>query len=58
MNTTTERLIKEGSNEAQDNENMLFCKSLVPILDRLNPRESALAKMEIQKVLFNIEFRD
>ena len=61
MNNTTKSLNSEPENEAKaiaDSENMLFCKSLVPTLDRLNQRDAAYANMEIQKVLFNIEFRE
>lgn len=61
MNSATKTLVNsstEKNNDLEDNENMLFCRSLAPTLDRLTKRDAALAKMEIQKVLFNIEFKE
>ena len=60
MNTATKTLVStaEPKNDTEDNENMLFCKSLAPILDRLTKRDAAIAKMEIQKALFDIEFKE
>ena len=60
MNTATKTLVSsaEPKNDTEDNENMLFCKSLAPTLDRLTKRDAAMAKMEIQKVLFDIEFKE
>lgn len=44
------------NNKEEDDQNLLFCKSLVPTLKRLDNRANAMAKIEIQKVLFNYEF--
>jgi len=56
MNKQTNSLMTNMANNVEENENTHFCKSLVPIFDRLSPKENILAKIEVQKVLFNIEF--
>jgi len=58
MNKTTKSFLTESRSTEVDNENMLFCKSLAPILDRLPKRDAALAKMKIQNVLFEVEFKE
>ena len=58
MNKATKDYLMCEKEPTTDNENMLFCKSLAPILDRLPKRDAALAKMNIQKVLFDLEFKD
>ena len=59
MNTATKKLITdtEKNDNVEDSENMLFCKSLEPTLD-LAKGDAAYARMQIQKVLFEIEFRE
>ena len=50
-------LKKQGQDEATGrSENESFCKSLIPILDRLDNRKNQLVRIQIQQVLFNIEF--
>ena len=39
-----------------DDEDTLFMKSLIPQLKRLNPRNKAMARIEIQQVLNKFEF--
>lgn len=39
-----------------DDEDELFCLSLVPNLKRLTPRNKAIAKMRFQQALFELEF--
>lgn len=39
-----------------DDEDELFCLSLVPTLKRLGPRNKTIAKMRFQQVLFDLEF--
>ena len=43
-------------NNESDDEDRLFSLSLVATLKRLGPREKAIAKMQMQQVLFNLEF--
>lgn len=50
-------LKKQGQDESTGrSENESFCKSLIPILDRLDNRKNQLVRIQIQQVLFNIEF--
>ena len=50
-------LKKQGQDESTGrSENESFCKSLIPILDRLDNRKKQLVRIQIQQVLFNIEF--
>ena len=60
MNTATKTLVSsaEPKNDTEDNESMLFCESLAPTLDRLTKRDAAIARTEIQKVFFDIEFKE
>ncbi|XP_028396781.1 uncharacterized protein LOC114532138 [Dendronephthya gigantea] len=39
-------------------EDLLFCKSLVPILKKMPARQNRLAKIKINQLLFDIEFND
>ena len=43
-------------NNESDDEDQLFCLSLVATFKRLGPREKAIAKMQMQHVLFYLEF--
>ncbi|KAG7154759.1 transcription factor Adf-1-like [Homarus americanus] len=40
----------------EENGERLFCLSLVPVLRRLEPGKRSLAKLQIQRVLHNLEF--
>ncbi len=44
------------NNQEDDNEDSLFCKSLVPTLRKLPPRKNKLAKIRISQLLFEMEF--
>ena len=46
----------EALDENDEDEDSLFCRSLVPTLQRLTPRQNKLAKIKIQQLLFDIEF--
>ena len=41
---------------SNDDPHKLFCLSLVKVLKELKPRKNALAKIEIQQVLFETQF--
>ena len=43
-------------NNESDDEDQLFCLSLVATLKRLGPREKAIANMQMLQALFNLEF--
>ena len=45
------------SNNDTDSD-MLFCRSLVDSLRGLTPRKNKIARMKIQKMLFEVEFED
>jgi BESS motif len=47
---------KRRRTEALDDEETLFCKSIVHTLRRLNPKQKAFAKLQILKVLYEAEF--
>lgn len=42
----------------EENSDWLFCKSIVGLLGKLNPKRNRLARMEIQQVLMKYEFGD
>lgn len=47
------------STTAHDNdEDMLFCQSLVPLLKKMPARQNRLAKIKINQLLFDMEFND
>ena len=48
--------ISNAENNDDNDEDMLFVKSLVPQLKRLSNTSRALAKMQIQNLLFRLEF--
>ena len=50
----TETSVRVSNDE--ENSNLLFCKSLVPILESLPPKKNRLARLEIQKLLIDFEF--
>ena len=43
-------------NQDDDNEDSLYCRSLVPTLQKLPPRKNKLAKIKISQLLFEMEF--
>ncbi|XP_065332831.1 transcription factor Adf-1-like isoform X1 [Cloeon dipterum] len=49
-------LEKRRRSESAEDEDMLFCKSIVHTLHRLNPKQKAYAKLQILKVLYEAEF--
>ena len=55
INSTANAIASEPKSQ-EDDDNMLFCKSIAPTLRGLPPRKSKLAKLKIQELLFNIEF--
>ncbi|KAK7070021.1 hypothetical protein SK128_007846 [Halocaridina rubra] len=44
--------------ENEENEERLFCLSLVPSLKRLSPEKRSFAKLQIQRILHTMEFPD
>ena len=57
VNQTTELLIsKELRGESEDDADTLFCRSIIPTLRNLTPRNNKLAKIKIQQFLFELEF--
>ncbi|XP_045621397.1 uncharacterized protein [Procambarus clarkii] len=47
---------QEVRGDDEDNGEKLFCLSLVPALKRLEPEKRSLAKLQIHRVLHNLEF--
>jgi hypothetical protein len=47
-----------GEDDSSKDPDTLFCLSLVEGLRNLNARKKAFAKMELQRVLFEVEFDD
>ena len=59
VNQTTELLIsKELHGESEDDADTLFCRSIIPTLRNLTPRNNKLAKIKIQQFLFELEFEE
>ena len=59
VNQTTELLIsKELRGESEDDADTLFCRSIIPTLRNLTPRNNKLAKIKIQQFLFELEFEE
>ena len=52
----TKAIMATDNKENIDNEDILFLKSLAPILQQLPPRENRLAKIRMQQILFKLEF--
>ena len=50
----TETSVRASNDE--ENSNLLFCKSLVPIWESLPPKKNRLARLEIQKLLIDFVF--
>ena len=56
-NAIASYLQKENSQkDAKEDADELFCRSLIPILSSLPPKKNRKAKVEMQKLLFGIEF--
>ena len=55
VKTKTEQSFVRSQNDNIDTD-MHFCKSLVLSLKALSLKKNSLARMKIQKVLFDIEF--
>ena len=47
---------RSGDKKEETDGDSLFCQSLVPILQGLSPQKNRYAKMQIQKLLYDIEF--
>ena len=54
--TQNQNFVNETNNDTDSD--MLFCKSLVDSLRGLTPRKNKIVRMEIQKVLFEVEFEN
>lgn len=56
-NAIASYLQKENSqNDGKGDADEMFCRSLIPILSSLPPKKNRKAKVEIQQLLFDIEF--
>ena len=49
---------KENLQPKEDSSDMLFCKSIAPILEKLPKRKNRKARLKIQEVLFELEESD
>ena len=59
VNQTTDLLIsKELPGESEDDADTLFCRSIIPTLRSLTPRNNRLATIKIQQFLFDLEFEE
>ena len=56
MKALSDSTPKHETTTTSESSDMLFCRSIVEILERLPPRKNRLARMEIQRVLLNYEF--
>lgn len=56
VKTLDKHLNKDTDPEIENDDNRLFCLSLVPTLKLLNPRKNALARIKIQQLLFDITY--
>lgn len=57
INETTKNIVaREPKKTLEDDEDMHFCKSIVPTLRKLPPRKNKVAKLKIQQLLFELEF--
>ena len=56
VNQTTGLMIsKELRGESEDNADNLFCRSIIPTLRNLTPRNNKLTKIKIKQFLFDLE---
>ena len=39
-----------------ENPNLLFCKSLVGLMDELTPQQNMIARIKIQQILYEVKF--
>ena len=44
--------------DEDDDEDLLYCRSLVPILKGMPNKKKRLAKIKVSQLLFDIEFHD
>lgn len=56
VNTQLQEVSKE-SNRNEESSNFSFCKSIVELLDGLNPEQNMIARIKIQQVLFDIKYK-
>ena len=56
VNTQLQEVSKE-SNRNEESSNFSFCKSIVELLDGLNPEQNMMARIKIQQVLFDIKYK-
>ena len=47
---------KTNSEEQMESPNMNFCKSLVPLLDKLGHEKNILARIKIQQIIYEIQY--
>jgi hypothetical protein len=48
----------KSTSVVDNDEDMLFCQSLVPLLKKMPARQNRLAKIKINQLLFDLEFND
>lgn len=53
----SDAMFKKMTDE-DDNEDLLYCRSLVPILSGMPDKKRRFAKIKISQLLFDIEFND
>ncbi len=46
------------SDDSRDDADVLLCKSLVPSLKRMRPKQNRMAQIEIQQILLKYEFEE
>ena len=47
-----------SSKEIEEDEDTWFCRSIVPTLRKFTPRQNKEARIKIQQLLFDIEFKE
>ena len=58
IETSIVSALQERATEHIKDEDEVFCSSLISQLRRLTRKENCLAKMKIQQVLFDAEFKN
>ena len=56
INDSTKSLSSVEEKQHVEDDNSLFCRSIIPTLRNLGPRKNKLAKLKIQQILFDLEF--
>ena len=46
----------ETQSSDENNPNLLFCRSLVGLMDELTPQQNMLARIKIQQILYQVKF--